>query len=264
MATLLPVVKDMHVLDLQSDDGTYEILQDIAKHNPRVYAYRSKFTHVDAKAFADAANECIALATCPNVLFWQADEIWHQDLLLRMRDWFNEGIFDMNFWRVQLRYNWQHIKWYPHPVHRVGPKDNFVFVDDGMNTERRWGVDVCSTYDMGQFMRWEDEYRHDPKTLPLDQMILDVSQVGGFLDNIVDKRKLHSPFWHENDIIEGKNAGKWYTEQRGNYDWTYVTSPFNIPHIMKRHLGRKRYVLDDDILIALKTDRMHRLLGVNL
>ena len=261
MASLLPFVGDMIIIDLGSNDGTLDYLKRIARANPRIRLMASKFSRIDASAFADAANACVANATHPNVLFWQADEIWHQDLLLRMEKAFEEEIFDLNFWRVQLKYNFQRIKWFPHPVHRVGPKDNFHFYDDGMNTERRWGVDVCSEYNMGQFAKWSDEYSLAPHTLPLHEMILDVSQTGAFLDNIVAKRRLHSPFWHENDVLEGMDAMAWLNEQRSNQDWSSRATPFNIPHIMERHLGRKRYVPDDDLIQALMEDDTKKLLG---
>lgn len=262
MASLLPFVTDMIILDLGSTDGTLETLQDITSYNQRVKVATGSFSCVDAKAFADAANLCVQMATYDNVLFWQADEVWHQDLLLRMEEEFDEGNYDLVFWRVQLKHNWQRIKWFPHPVHRVGPKDNFVFVGDGMNTEqgRLWATQICSEYDGGWFIRWGKEFESRPTELPTHDMILDVSQVGAFLENIVAKRKLHSPMWHEDDVIEGMPAGAWWVNQKSNPDWTKPDTPYNIPHILKRHLGRTQYGPDPEILEALKADTTVELL----
>lgn len=252
MASLLPYVTEMIVLDLGSTDGTLGVLQDIAAHNRRVSVFQSKFTHQDASAFANAANEAISHANFENVLFWQADEIWHQDLLLRMHETLTAGDYNLSFWRYQLRENFQHMKWFPHPVHRVGKKEYFNFVDDGMNTKTVWGATVCSQYDGGWFTKWGTMPELE---IPVEDMILDVSLVGGFRDNIPDRRRLHAPMWHESDAIEGTPIPQWIEREMQNPNWTKRESPFNIPHIMKRHVGRTRYILDEDILQALRDDR---------
>ena len=249
MASLLPYVDEMIVLDLGSNDGTDKALEYITEGNSKVIMHRSEFSIVDASAFADAANDCVELASNDTVLFWQADEIWHEDLLLKMEKQFEGDATDLAFWRYQLRDNFQKMKWFPHPVHRVGPKSDFVFVNDGMNSDRVFGVDICSEYNMGWFTKWGDM---DPMSLPLNDMIMDVSLVGGFRDNIPLRRKLHAPMWHENDDIEGKSQQDWYLHALHNDDWTKKESPFNIPHIMRHHVGKVTYNIRRDLLDALR------------
>jgi glycosyltransferase involved in cell wall biosynthesis len=267
MASFLPFVTDMTVIDLGSTDGTLEILYAIAESNDRVYLEHGMFTREDASAFADVANQCISLAPSDNVLFWQADEIWHEQLLLRMEDQFRQGRFDMAFWRYQLKENFQGMRWLPHPVHRVGPKNDFHFVDDGMNSDRTYGVPICSEYDMGQFTKWGIEYGLGPKSynLPTDQMIMDVSKIGGFIDNIIDRCGLHAPMWSTKVAeVDGIDAREWVTKERTNPNWKKMTSPYNIPHIMKWHVGQPRYRLRDELFDALKADDTYRLLGLSL
>ena len=91
MATFMPLVNDMIIVDLGSNDGTLEFLNVIARNNPKVRLEHSKFSRQDASAFADMANYCISKATCDNVLFWQADEIWHEKLVERMANEFEQG-----------------------------------------------------------------------------------------------------------------------------------------------------------------------------
>lgn len=261
----LPQIEDMHVLDLGSTDGTAELLKKIAAKNPRVHFHAGKFSHTDAKAFADAANDCIKLTKNDTVLFWQADEIAHQDLLLPFAKMIDDGAKEASFWRYQLRENFQAINptkfspkkggWYPHPVHRLGHKSDFVFVGDGMNTEGYFGPPLVGDYDGGWFLRWEKEYRHDPPTLPTNQMLLDVSLVGAFRDIIPDRRRKHAPFWHEDTNIEGTPINEWVARERHNPNWTKKESPFDIPLIMRWHLGRTRCHLRDDLLQALMYDR---------
>jgi len=258
MASLLPYVDEMIVLDLGSTDGTLSALRAISHENMRVALHESKFTVVDAAAFADAANECIALAPTDNVLFWQADEIWHQDLLAQMEKKFLKGEYDLSFWRYQLRDNFQHMKWFPHPVHRVGHKNNFNFVNDGMNTDRTWDAKLCAEHDAGWFTKWGEM---PELTIPVEDMILDVSLVGGFRDNIPGRRRLHAPMWHEEPHIEGMGIAEWRAQALANPDWTKGRSPFNVPKIMERHIGKTVYTLDTDVYTALREDKTKELLS---
>lgn len=253
MATLLPFVTDMTILDYGSTDGTLDILADIAGHNSRVEVIQVAMTwpEIDAGAFATVANDCVSEAKHDTVLFWQADEIWHPKLLLRMQKALEEGANDLIFWRYQLRDNFQHMKWFPHPVHRIGPKSDFVFVGDGMNTNRVYGVPICSEHSMARFTEWGGM---DASLIPVEDMIMDVSQVGGFRDNIPGRRALHAPMWHEDNKIEGTQVMEWIERESKNPDWTKTKSPFKIPHIMNRHVGRVKYTLDEDLYEALKKD----------
>lgn len=257
MASLLPFVDDMHVLDLGSTDGTLGVLEDITKYNKRVHLHHSQFSHVDAAAFADAANDCIKLATHDVVLFWQADEIWHEDLLRLMRQLFEDGCDDLSFWRYQLRENFQAMKWFPHPVHRVGRKDRFNFVNDGMNSDRTFDARLASTYGMEYFPQWGTM---DPLEIPVNEMICDVGQMGGFRDNIPMRRALHAPMWHEDSKIEGLWPDDWLAREYRNDNWVKPTTPFDIPYIMEHHVGRVSYGLNAEVLEALKADETEGLL----
>jgi hypothetical protein len=93
--------------------------------------------------------------------------------------------------------------------------------------------------------------------MPTNEMILDVSLNGGFLDNVVDRRRMHLPFWHEGDVMpmdEGEvlSIDSWYDRHKDNQEWDLHSTKFNIPEIMKYHLGRRRYTLRDQLLEMLK------------
>jgi hypothetical protein len=266
-------------MDLGSTDGTLEILRDITAANTKFkLIVKDKWPEIDAGVFASLANELVRFCANDRVLYFQADEIWHQDLLRLMQSEFDNDNFDLSFWRIQYRDNFQHIKWSPHLVHRVGHKDNFNFTGDGMNTDRTWDAKICSQYDGGYFPKWGQmrEEGGDKAIIPYtNEMIMDVSQVGGFRDNIIDRRLLHIPFWHEESPIlpewkwDGKKykeykveAHTWAQNARNNPDWTKPESPYNIPEIMCYHVGKTRYELRPELLEAIKLDNTEELVGL--
>ncbi len=256
MYQLLPLCDEFVVMDLGSDDGTLETLKEIATHNPKVRIVHSTFYEQDAAIFAKLANDLIGMCDHPNVLYYQSDEIWHEDLISLTRAALDEGKRDLAFWRVQLKNNFQAVDWFPHPVHRIAPRGNFDFVEDGMNTQRVFSTKMVSQWGFDQQQHWSNEYEERPTELPLNEMILDVSLTGGFLENIPARRRMHLPFWGEGDVMTGNEGGlpidTWIEAERGNLDWQYVKTDFNIPEIMRYHLGKKKYTLRSTLLEALK------------
>ena len=263
MASLLPFVSDFLVMDLGSDDGTLHYLERIAEANPRVRLVHGEFSYEDAGVFASLANDLVAMCEHENVLYYQSDEIWHQDLLLILAERFLQGEFDWSFWRIQYRENFQVVKWFPQLVHRVGNRDDgsFNFIGDGMSTDRTFDAPICSQYGGEYFPRWGEMGQEGVKPYT-NEMILDVSLVGAFLENIPERRAMHAPFWHEEPSIENLPASQWMARERGNPNWTKTTSPYNIPHIMEFHVGRPKYELRRELFEALCQDNTRPLLGL--
>lgn len=261
LASVLPLVEEVLILDLISTDGTWELLQEIAQANPKIELHRRPWPKVDAGVFADLANDLIAMCKYPNVWYFQADEVPHENLLRKIKERFDREEFDLAFWRIQYGENFQKVRWFPHLVHRVGPKDNFVFVGDGMTSNRTYDAKICSDYGGEWFPKWGalGEEGIKPYT---DQMVLDVSQLGGFRDNIIDRRKLHAPFWHEEPVLEGLPVSRWAEKALNNPNWTKTESPFNIPGVMKDHVGRLRYEVRPELVEAIKENRTWEYLGI--
>lgn len=259
MASLLPLVSEFVVLDLGSDDGTFETLQDIAAHNKRIKLLKGRFNYEDASIFAGLANDLIEICQYPNVLYYQADEIWHEDLLRLTEKKFQAGQFDLSFWRIQYKQNFQYVKWFPHLVHRVGQKDRFNFVGDGMNTDRTWDAKICSTYGGEYFPKWGEMGQEGIKPY-VHEMITDISLIGAFRDAIPARRRLHAPFWHEEPTIpdrEGRHKSEsvWVAEASVDPDWTKTESPYGLPTILRYHVGKTKYELRPELLEALREDK---------
>lgn len=266
MASWLSVCDDITVLDYGSTDGTLQALQEIAAANPRVKVVQIKLPRVDAGAFADMANSCVKAWQREYGVMWYADEIPHENLLRMLQERMTkdqtEGKpHDYALWSYQLRENFQVMKWPPHPVHRIGPKNNFVLADDGTNTKRVFGVDVISNYNQGWFTKWGD-FKDDWTKIPIHEMLIDVGIIGGFLDTIYNRCALHAPMWHEQPNVEGTPASKWVNIQRNNPNWSKTETPFNIPHILRWHVSRPTYQLRDELKQALKTGNVDSILGL--
>jgi hypothetical protein len=252
MHQLMPLVKEFIVMDLGSTDGTFEALHKIANSNSKVKLYKSTWPKIDAGVFADLANQLIDMCLYDNVLYYQADEIWHEDLIELTKKELDQDHFDLAFWRIQYRDNFQEVKWFPHLVHRVGRRDKgFNFVGDGMTSDRTYDARLCSTYGGEWFPKWGGLGQEDIKPY-VNEMIMDVSAVGGFRDSIIEKRALHAPFWHEEATVEGKQADTWATEAMANDRWTKTESPYNLPEIMRYHIGKTRYEVRPDLLEVLR------------
>ena len=261
VASFVPFVDEFVIYDLGSTDGTLDLLYDIASVNPKFRILEKQWPVIDAGAFATLANNVIADCKNENVLYFQADEIWHQDLTLKMLENWRNGKFDLAYWRIQYKENFQIVKWFPHAVHRSGPKDNMIFNGDGMNTNRVFGVDVCSDYDQSYFQKWHTYHQDGIKPF-VNQMIMDVSKVGGFIENIIGRQRLHKDFWHEGMIIDGQDAKQWYDEQMKNPNWGKEKSPYYLPKIMEYHVGKTKYEVRPQLIEAIKQNDTYSMIGI--
>jgi len=277
MATLTPLADEFIVWDMGSTDGTWETLQGM--NNPKLKIEQHDFpinpvtNLIDAGSFAEIPNAMIP--TCKNdlVMYYQADEIFHENLIKMLIERLKKPVTKgLSFWRYQLQTNFQEIKWFPHIVHRIDFKDRFVFVDDGMNSGRAYDAELLSNYGASWFLRWGSEYSRGrkepiddegnpyiygtkykeiqegkyPYEMPTNEMILDISSVGGFLNNIKRKAKMHAPLWRtssESLSINGvqKNLDSWYDEEKKKEEWYREETLFDIPAIMYPLLGKLDY-----------------------
>tara|TARA_Y100000310_G_scaffold328928_1_gene397886 strand:+ start:2634 stop:3500 length:867 start_codon:yes stop_codon:yes gene_type:complete len=259
MATMLALpIEEFVIVDMGSNDGTLEYLTEMALYNPRIRLEVELWSKIDASAFADIANRCVELCETDSVLFYQADEVWHQTLLPMIEVRWVAEEYDLSFWRIQLKRNFQEIKWWPHLVHRCIRKGESTYVGDGMNTDRTWDAKLCSDYHGGWMQRWYTDFVACPEKLPWDNFVFDIH--ASFDLNMIGWRKLHAPFWRESeDVIEGMGKSAWIA---GLADPVLKakTAPFSLPNVLKGCVGMGKYELRDKLAEALIEDEVQEVI----
>lgn len=274
MAMVLPIVDSFIVVDMGSTDGTLEILQDIAKRNNRITVKQEKWTCSEPKAFADIANRCVELCPTDNTFFYQSDEVLHEVLSKKVKEFYQQGIYEMSFERIQLSHGLNIVKWLPHQVCRSLTKGRRHYDKDGMSVNDHGGTTMmCINPDNGHWNESRGFKWHEPKPgiffdnknpsstnaimneiFPWEYFIVDVSS--SFRDNQIDKKKLHSPFWgpHDNDI-NGIHKDQWAKRAMTEPFWDQKKPEFTrLPKILKDLVGVTRYPVRDDVIDSLKRD----------
>jgi glycosyltransferase involved in cell wall biosynthesis len=161
------------------------------------------------------------------VLHFEGDEVFSANLLDRIRHELEAGETSLSVWRLQVEQNFQRIRWYPTPVHRIFRKGNVKKV--GHTTDRA-------------------EYS---KLLPPDAGFLwDCAST--FKDNYIPRMKKQAELWGHEPIyrltsfhfkvpayeITDEVEIIAYLEQP---HWLWETTPLAIPEILVPLVGKEMY-----------------------
>jgi hypothetical protein len=274
MCAVLAITDSLIVVDMGSTDGTLEVLEDIAKHNNRLTIKHAKWTCINPQAFADIANECVALCPTDNVYFWQADEILHETLAKKVREFYEQGIYEMSFERIQLSHGGHVVKWLPHQVCRSLTKGKRYYDKDGMSVNDHGGtVMMCLNPDNGHWNESRGFKWHEPKpgiffdnknptstneimneVFPWEYFLVDTSSM--FRDCQAGKKALHCAFWGETaSSIEGKSKDQWIKDAAANPLWSKKEPSFTrLPKLVNGLVGMTKYELRPEVLQSLKAD----------
>lgn len=284
MATVLSVVDEFHVVDFGSVDGTLEILREIANKNKRIHIHQRAWTKTnDSSTFADAANECCNICPTENVLFYQADEVFHENLMSKIKEKYQNNEYSLNFERIQLSHGMHVVKWLPHACVRSIAKSKYKYANDGMTVGDSGGTFMmCRNPVTGVFGNSRQFPWHEPKpgmffdgknptalnaiiakAFPWDEFLVDTSS--SFRDCQAGKKELHAPFWRETpNIVQGMKNEEWLRREKMNSLWEKKEPSFPLPKIIQGLVGMTKYELRPEIKEALEKDDYTVIMGCKI
>lgn len=123
-----PHVDEVVVVDMASTDGTRDVLQALG-------------VRILDGEWGNQAGETLKLAHSRHtechgnvILHFEGDEVYDPHLVRRLVDLIEQRQRNIIVWRIQVEQNFQRIRWYPEPVHRVFPRGSVI--KKGHTTDR--------------------------------------------------------------------------------------------------------------------------------
>lgn len=215
--SVLPYVDEMVVVDCASTDGTRELLQQLG-----VLIIDGEWGN-QAGETLKAAHALHCLCAGDVIVHFEADEVFDQSLIEEISIEIEMGNYNLAVWRIQLEQNFQRVRWYPEPVHRVFKKGTVV--KQGHTTNAHSIAKVIDN-------RWG--YLWDITNCFRDQWLKRNHQQANLWDEEPQYRRVPIHFMHS---ILVDDIDKMLTEPH----WTWQTTPFNIPEILRPLVGKTRY-----------------------
>ncbi len=228
-------VDEIVVVDMQSTDGTREVLQKMVDEprNPGGLNNLVPIKILDGQ-WGNQAGETLCQAhsrytDCSGdvIIHFEADEVYGDRLIQRIVELIKDGQTDIAIHRLQVEQNFQRCRWYPEPVHRVFPRLSDTW-KAGHTTNRH-----------GQAIVLKPEYGYlwDITNCFRDNWINRVNKQAELRG--VAPQYLMVPIHAimQAEIYEGGVQRRLYEGQH----WTWKTTPFNIPEILKPLVGMVRY-----------------------
>lgn len=232
-----PHVDDVLVVDMQSTDGTMDVIAKASDKFGMVHIYKR-----EGEWAPGAAGECLRKAhalhrhcTGDVIVHFEADEVWDDQLIHTAKYHIDRvGHENICVWRLQVEQNFQRIRWYPEPVHRVFPKG--IAVKDGHTTQEHH----------------QQDYEEWMTTLePSYGLLWDVTNC--FRDDWVQRWRNQAELWgsdpcyrwvglHANDgFIKDYECAFSVQKLLVESHWTWATSPLALPDRLKAMVGYPSY-----------------------
>lgn len=220
ISVVRPYVDEIVAVDMESTDGTRELLNKLCE---RVLTSPWSGRDTTPNAFLKH-TECRGEV----IIFFEADEVYSESLLSEIPWYLAKGWNNLAVYRIQLEQNFQRCRQYPVPVHRIFPKGG-------------------GTYRIHPTIYPKDSRVKVDVVPPEAGMLYDISNC--FRDNWLKRKQIQSEIWGEprhlmvaehftepNEITYDEEL-----ERLNQPHWTYKTSPFNLPLILKPLVGKTKY-----------------------
>jgi len=215
--SVYPYVSEMVAVDIESTDNTRHVFEQLGC---RILDGKLNGT--------DTVNDAFKLHTvCQGdfIIFFEADEVFDERLLDAVSWAIEQGHRDIAVHRIQVTQNFQRIKEYPIPVHRVFPNGGGSYVQHPTQLPD-YSVYVIPP-DNGYLWDVSNCFRDNWKQRKLNQAKLFGQSRSIYVPPHFTN---HFEFW-----------GNQEDEELAKDYWTETASPFDLPKVLKGLVGRAVY-----------------------
>lgn len=217
--SILPFVDEFVFVDMQSNDGTRELLEKLP--------VRIIDGVWDCKAGVTLTNAHAQNIECEGDIIWhaEADEVYDLMLASEIHNCILEGGQDISVQRLQVEQNYQRVRWYPHWVHRIFPKGSVTKNGETTFEKDRNGMYLLSS-DFGYLWDCTNCFR--------DNWLTRIEQQS----ELRKGESLNTLYVPEHCIQSTQLIDKDYFN---NPLWIAKTTPLNLPYNLQHLVGVTDY-----------------------
>ena len=219
-----PFVDEVVVVDCESTDGTIDVLQRLG-------------VRVLHGQWGNRAGETLKLAHALHgeclgdvILHFEGDEVYDPRLAAHLRELIDQNYHDIAVWRIQVEQNFQRVRWYPEPVHRVFSRNSVV--KDGHTTDRHEDAMLTSP---GAGYLW------DCTNCFRDNWLARVRAQAALWDQEPQYRFVPEHFMKPYSFSMVDGSDYLIREFLNQPHWTWTTSPLALPDSLKALVGMTQY-----------------------
>jgi glycosyltransferase involved in cell wall biosynthesis len=231
-------VDEIVIVDMQSTDGTREILERLdepfVNKSGMVFSRTAEFKIINGH-WGNQAGETLRQAhklyrQCSGdvIIHFEGDEVYETELLDNIIYLIKQGIYDIAVHRIQLEQNFQRCRWYPgDPVHRVFPRTSHTR-KEGHTTTR---------HDQATVLGPENGYLWDITNCFRDNWMNRVKKQAELRDDKPQYLMVPIHCTLPANLSE-HDAQQWIY---GGRHWEWTNTPFAIPEILRPLVGMTKY-----------------------
>ncbi len=235
-------VDEIVVVDMQSTDGTREVLEKLVDCNQeparsfvdhngddRIYSpivILNGFWGNEAGETLRQAHSKYIECSGDVIIHFEADEVFDHKLIQRVVGQIRAGSSDIAVYRLQIEQNFQRCRWYPEPVHRVFSR---------LSNTRKEGH-TTNRHDLAFVMEPKSGYLWNVTNCFRDNWFNRANKQAELRQSEPQylMTGLHS--LHKVELTKEEAKLK-----LGERHWTFTNTPFDIPAILRPLVGCVKY-----------------------